>query len=60
MNYLKLLADHKIKPVILHTGDKLPVPGLPATIISADGKIIDKPIPAVDRKTQPAPSGSLS
>jgi competence protein ComEC len=49
-NYLKLIADRNIKPVILHAGDKLPVPGLPATIVSADGKIIDKAIPGGGQK----------
>lgn len=43
--FQKVLADTKAKEVVAKPGEKLPVEGLDVTVISADGKLIDKPLP---------------
>jgi hypothetical protein len=43
--YQHLLATGKYKHVTVKPGDTLPVPGLRATVISADGALIAHPVP---------------
>ena len=43
--YQKVLATGKSKHLILKPGDVLPIKGLDATAISADGELIAKPLP---------------
>lgn len=43
--YMKLLATGKYKHVVLHADEKLPVRGLEATVVSADGTVMDRPLP---------------
>ncbi len=43
--YQKLLATNKFKHIVLHLSDKLPIPDLDATVVSADGTVIDRPLP---------------
>jgi competence protein ComEC len=43
--YQKLLATGTYQHVVLHAGEKLPVMGLDATVVSADGTVIDRPLP---------------
>ena len=43
--YQKLLATGKFKHVVLHAGEKLPVKGLDATVVAADGTVIDHSLP---------------
>lgn len=42
--YQKVLATGKYKHLIAAPGQKLPIPGFDATVISADGKLIDHPL----------------
>jgi beta-lactamase superfamily II metal-dependent hydrolase len=43
--YQKILATGKYKHILLNTGEKLPVKGLDATVVSADGTVIGHPLP---------------
>jgi competence protein ComEC len=43
--FQKVLATTKAKEVVAKPDDRLPVEGLDVTVISSDGKLIDKPIP---------------
>jgi competence protein ComEC len=43
--YQQLLATGKYKRLTLKPGDKLPVKGMDATVVSSDGALIDKPLP---------------
>jgi beta-lactamase superfamily II metal-dependent hydrolase len=43
--YQKLLDTGKFKHVVLHAGEKLPVKGLDATVVAADGTVISDPLP---------------
>jgi beta-lactamase superfamily II metal-dependent hydrolase len=43
--YQKVLATGKSKHITMHPGEHLPIPGLDALVISADGALIDKPLP---------------
>ena len=43
--YLKALAEHHVRRISLHPGEKLPVAGLDATAVTADWKVIDHPLP---------------
>jgi competence protein ComEC len=43
-NYQKLLASGKYKRITVKPGDQLPVGGIKATIVSADGAVIGKPL----------------
>ncbi len=42
--YQKVLASGKYKHLIAAPGQKLPIPGFDATVISADGNLIDHPL----------------
>lgn len=42
--YQKVLATGKYKHLVAAPGQKLPIPGFDATVISADGKLIDHPL----------------
>ena len=42
--YQQLLATGKYKRLTLKPGDKLPVKGIDATVVSSDGALIDKPL----------------
>ena len=43
--YQKLLATGKYKRITVKPGDSLPLKGIQATIVSADGAVIDTPMP---------------
>lgn len=43
--YVKVLATGKYKHVVLHAGEKLPVKDLDATVVSADGMVINHSLP---------------
>ncbi len=44
-DYQKILAEGKSKSLHLKPGDPLPLKGLSATVISADGNLIQQPLP---------------
>jgi beta-lactamase superfamily II metal-dependent hydrolase len=43
--YQKVLATGTYQHLVAHAGDKLPIAGLDATVISADGAVIAQPLP---------------
>jgi competence protein ComEC len=43
--YQKLLATGKYKHLTVKPGDTLPIRGMQAAVVSADGAVIDKPLP---------------
>ncbi len=43
--YQKLLASGSAKHIVAQPGNKLPIRGLDVTVISADGKLLAKPLP---------------
>jgi len=43
--FQKVLTDTKAKEIVAKPGDRLPVEGLDVTVISADGKVIQTPLP---------------
>lgn len=43
--FQKVLAQTKAKEIVPKPGDHLPIEGLDVTVISADGKLIQKPLP---------------
>jgi competence protein ComEC len=43
--YQQLISAKKIKRITAHPGDKLPIQGVDATVVSADGNVIDHPLP---------------
>ncbi len=48
--YKRLLSTHRFKRLTLKPGDKLPIRGLEATAITADGSAIDHPLQGEGRK----------
>ena len=51
--YLKLIADHHYKRLVVHPGDTLPITGLTASIVSADGDLLAHALPSAG---QPNPT----
>jgi beta-lactamase superfamily II metal-dependent hydrolase len=43
--FQKVLSDTKAKEIVAKPGDRLPIEGLDVTAISADGKVIQMPLP---------------
>lgn len=43
--FQKVLATTKAKEIVAKPGDRLPMEGLDVTVISSDGKLIQKPLP---------------
>ncbi|MBW4038209.1 MAG: MBL fold metallo-hydrolase [Acidobacteria bacterium] len=43
--YQKVLATGKYKRIQAHAGEVLPIPGMSVRVISADGRLIEKPLP---------------
>jgi beta-lactamase superfamily II metal-dependent hydrolase len=43
--FQKVLADTKAKEIVAKPGDRLPIQGMDVTVISADGKVIQKALP---------------
>ena len=43
--YQKLLQSGKYKHIVAKPGDKLPITGIDAVVVSADGNLISKPLP---------------
>lgn len=43
--FQKVLADTKAKEIVARPGDRMPIDGLDVTVISADGKVIQAPLP---------------
>ena len=43
--FQKVLAQTKAKEIVPKPGDRLPIEGLDATVISSDGKVIQTPLP---------------
>ena len=48
--YQKVLAGGKYEHMVVKLGDVLPLRGMKAEIVSADGKVIDKPLPGAGEK----------
>ncbi len=48
--YQELLATGKYKRITAKPGDILPVQGMHATVVSADGALIDKPLPGAGQE----------
>ncbi len=48
--YLKALAEHHVRRIVMKPGEKLPLPGLDATAVTADWKVIDHPLPGAGEK----------
>jgi beta-lactamase superfamily II metal-dependent hydrolase len=44
-NYLKTAENKKLERTLVKQGDVIPVPGLNAKVVSADGVVINKPLP---------------
>ena len=42
--FQKVLTDTKAKEIVAKPGDRMPIEGLDVTVISADGKVIQKPL----------------
>ena len=49
-DYQALLAERKFKRVTLKPGDRLPVRGIEATVMSSDGAVIDRPLPGAGKE----------
>jgi competence protein ComEC len=47
-NYQKLVSSHSVKRSIAKVGDILPIEGLRAEIVSADGALLQKPLPGAN------------
>jgi hypothetical protein len=43
--FQKVLAESKAKEIVPRPGDRLPIQGMDVTVISADGKVIQSPLP---------------
>ena len=43
--YLQLIASGRYKHQVMHVGERLPVPGFEATVVSADGSVLAQPLP---------------
>jgi hypothetical protein len=50
--YQKVLATGKYKHITASAGRKLPIEGFDATVISSDGRLIDKPLPGAGQQNQ--------
>lgn len=48
--YRRLLESGKYKRLVPKPGDRLPIAGIEATVVSADGKVISSPLPGAGRK----------
>jgi beta-lactamase superfamily II metal-dependent hydrolase len=48
--YQELLAAKKFKRLTVKPGDKLPIGGMQATVVSADGAVIDHPLPGAGQE----------
>jgi competence protein ComEC len=42
--FQKVLAEIKVKEIVAKPGDRLPIEGIDVTVISSDGKLIQKPL----------------
>src|ERR1700761_8559844 len=51
-DYQKVLATGKYKHMVAHPGEVLPITGMKVTVISSDGKAIDKALPGGGEKNQ--------
>lgn len=43
--FQKVITDTKTKEIVAKPGDRLPIEGLDVTVVSADGKVIQTPLP---------------
>jgi competence protein ComEC len=43
--FQKVVADTKAKEIVVKPGDRLPIQGMNVTVISSDGKVIEKSLP---------------
>jgi competence protein ComEC len=50
--YQKVLATGKSKRILAHPGDTLPIQGIQAKVISADGNLIQSPLPGAGQPNQ--------
>lgn len=48
--YQKLLASGKYKHIVAKPGEKLPIRGIDVVVVSADGAVIDKPLPGAGQE----------
>ncbi len=48
--YQELLAAKKFKRLTVKPGDKLPIKGMQATVVSADGSVINHPLPGAGQE----------
>jgi competence protein ComEC len=48
--YQQLLSSGKYKRVTANPGDKLPIRGVSATVVSADGAVLDAPLPGAEEE----------
>jgi len=48
--YQALLADRKLKRMTVKPGDSLPIRGIQATVLSSDGAVIGRPLPAMGQE----------
>ena len=55
--YQKILATGKFKHIVAETGDTLPVRGVKATVVSADGELLSQPLPGAGQEN-PACKGA--
>jgi competence protein ComEC len=51
-DYQKVLATWQSKRILAHPGDTLPIKGMTATVISADGDLIQNPLPGAGQPNQ--------
>ena len=48
--YQKLLATGKYGHLVMKVGDQLPIKGIDAVVVSADGNLLDRPLPGAGQK----------
>jgi competence protein ComEC len=57
--YQELLAAKKFKRLTVKPGDKLPIRGMQATVVSADGAVIDHPLPGAGQENASCTNAEL-
>lgn len=57
--YQELLAAKKFKRLTVKPGDKLPIGGMQAMVVSADGAVIDHPLPGAGQENATCKKGEV-
>lgn len=51
-NYVKVAEEKQLPRMTVKAGDALPIPGLDAKVVSADGVVIDQPLPGAGQENR--------